>query len=388
MAEDLGEDQYDIFSETTYELPLKTVPKQFKAWHKPRKQYVRLKQWCAFIDAAIPTFRLDGRPLRYLGLPGSELLDIRLIHEHICLKHELEFRFLGFNTALQESKLEQQEYGVSLSEVLSLNFVDNQSKVLPDNFSLLSIDESVAVNAAKDMGPFDIVNIDLCDAFGKEEPGAQVDNAYEAILKLIHLQAGKGTPWILFLTSRVGSEYTHGQTIDRLKICIDNNFDENPDFRDLTLQTLGLSKETLIQSIEDQQGFYSFYATAISKWLICLGLDSQPKWKVELADILTYKVHQAKTFNDMLSAVYIFSPINVQPEDRFGLANARPAVQIPTENQLAMAVPPLVADALNLDDFLRNDADTANEMIQKAAALMKQARYDEQEYLQWGAAQI
>ena len=52
--------------------------REFKPWHKPRKQYIRLRQWCAIVRWLIRKVGMQqGDSLRYLGLPGEDLLDIR-----------------------------------------------------------------------------------------------------------------------------------------------------------------------------------------------------------------------------------------------------------------------------------------------------------------------
>ena len=61
-----------------HEAPLEE--KGFKAWHKARKQWVRKEQWVKETESLICGFPLGRRSqLRYLSLPGEDMLDIRLI---------------------------------------------------------------------------------------------------------------------------------------------------------------------------------------------------------------------------------------------------------------------------------------------------------------------
>ena len=62
-----------IFGDVEYVAPL-PEPKEFKPWHKPRKQFVRRKQWSALLQGLYET-REPEDPLRYLGLPGTDLID-------------------------------------------------------------------------------------------------------------------------------------------------------------------------------------------------------------------------------------------------------------------------------------------------------------------------
>ena len=65
----------------TPESPTKKV---FLPWHKPRKQYVRGEQWCKEILKMVDEVLPENNILKYLGLPGDDLLDLRYFHEQIC----------------------------------------------------------------------------------------------------------------------------------------------------------------------------------------------------------------------------------------------------------------------------------------------------------------
>src|SRR4051794_37136519 len=70
----------------------------FLPWHKPRKQYIRLKQWCAEVRKLIKLIRLtDGDVLRYLGFPGEDFLDVRTLHG-VCAAEKIWIRYLGFDS--------------------------------------------------------------------------------------------------------------------------------------------------------------------------------------------------------------------------------------------------------------------------------------------------
>lgn len=44
----------------------------FKPWHKPRKHFIRVNQWCALIRQLIEDLSMvEGDTLRYLGMPGE-----------------------------------------------------------------------------------------------------------------------------------------------------------------------------------------------------------------------------------------------------------------------------------------------------------------------------
>ena len=107
----------------------------FKSWHRIRKQFIRDQQWNHEIfhlaqrlrrelqqketdwggeisateapQEEIPeSIRID-RPLRFLTLPGEELLDVRSLWEKLQ-SEGCYLRFLGFNSALGSEELRRQ----------------------------------------------------------------------------------------------------------------------------------------------------------------------------------------------------------------------------------------------------------------------------------------
>ena len=128
MANDTGHAD-DIAPAVVYEA---RVPgrKSFLPWHKPRKQYVRHHQWRAEIDLMLNDAPRADNTLKYLGLPGPDLLDLRHLHAEICEPRDLGFRFLGFNNAAKPSSAAQTELNISLDEVNRLSRIDPQSEIV------------------------------------------------------------------------------------------------------------------------------------------------------------------------------------------------------------------------------------------------------------------
>jgi hypothetical protein len=119
----------DIFGASDYEAP-KPKKKEFLPWHKPRKQYVRRYQWCEQIKklfAPVPTDDVASTgetTLRYFGLPGIDLLDLRYFHDQVCEPSQLRMRFLGFNKGANPESPAQTELNISLLDVISIPLFD------------------------------------------------------------------------------------------------------------------------------------------------------------------------------------------------------------------------------------------------------------------------
>ncbi|HDR2372831.1 TPA: hypothetical protein QCH90_004292, partial [Enterobacter asburiae] len=106
----------DLF-ENVQEAPEgRLVKNQFMPWHHPRKHLVRLEQWVYFINKLLDKHFKDKKNLKYFSLPGDDLLDIRTIHDEICLERNITLQFLGFNDHESESSREQNA-NISLNEV-------------------------------------------------------------------------------------------------------------------------------------------------------------------------------------------------------------------------------------------------------------------------------
>ncbi|MBR7512572.1 hypothetical protein KC219_20620, partial [Mycobacterium tuberculosis] len=53
------------------------VKKDFSQWHLPRKQYIRIHQWCREVAQLAREITIgNGKTFNYLTLPGDDLLDI------------------------------------------------------------------------------------------------------------------------------------------------------------------------------------------------------------------------------------------------------------------------------------------------------------------------
>ena len=157
----------EIFGDFEYVRP-QTEPKEFKPWHKPRKQFVR-REWSALLRRLYEK-RGSRDPLCYLGLPGTDLIDLRHLHEELCRANDRPMRFLGFNTEAQRGNSAHVQLSVSLDEVRRLPNVDTQSDVIPDDFRRISNEHSIAWGRTRQLGPFDVVNIDLCDGLASDPP--------------------------------------------------------------------------------------------------------------------------------------------------------------------------------------------------------------------------
>lgn len=371
----------DEFSITEYEAPIREK-KPFLPWHRPRKHFVRHEQWQQQIEKLTTEVALEQKTIRYLGLPGTDLLDIRHFHKTLCEPKDLTLRFLGFNTAAHPQDAGQTELNISLDEVRKLPRIDPLSDVIADDFCLLADESSLAWDRAKDLGPFDVINLDLCDGFAAHQPGGLDNNHYNAVSKLMSLQAGKKQPWLLFLTTRTGLQDINATVLTTLIEKYRRNLVECDSFREKSSTDFGIANETDLQrELHTPDGHLSVFLVALCKWMIGIGIGQQPPFKVSVTSTLGYKVSGEATHNDLVSIAFRFEPTFAAAPDPMGIARGEDSR--PNEGQLATATVRRVKNRKCVDTILRNDAVTMSSMIEATAELLAQARYDIPEFRAW-----
>ena len=240
----------DIFSTIVYEAP-KPLKKIFLPWHKPRKQFVRHHQWCKEIQALLADVQPGGRTLKYLGLPGVDLLDLRYFHSQVCEPKQLQMRFLGFNSGANPKSESQTDLNISLDEVRKLNMIDPLSEIICDDFCLVANPSSMAWRKTRDLGPYDIINLDLCDGFGAHQPGALDNTHYNAVNRLLSLQAKSKHPWLLFLTTRTGKQDIHDELLQKFHDKYKQNLADCNAFRQVSLDGLDIGDEAALIAAAD-----------------------------------------------------------------------------------------------------------------------------------------
>ena len=372
-------------TKVTHEEP--AVDRGFKGWHKPRKQWVRNEQWSKETEALISRLRLDGRPLRYLSLPGEDMLDVRVLAD-LCRKKDLKLKCLGFNDEARD-RASQTEVNVSWNEVS--NNIELSSTLLLDNISVLSNLRSHAFTYVRDIGPFDIINLDLCSSIScVEQPGH-----HEALKNLCEYQINfSREPWLLFLTSRaeysqVNMDHLH-HYLERLKDNAERFTAFGSRLTEITgleLSTLGANPGLPLESFAGC-GFVKLFAAGFGKWL--LGLKANAVWKAEMLDGCWYRVENNQTcdsFPNMLSLAFCFTPVHASMRDASGLTCTNPEQRI-DELSLAMRVLDKTNSFIDLDLELDRNRPLFSQLVTESASLLRSARYRTDDYAGWAEAKM
>lgn len=370
----------NIFGASIYEAP-ERQKKDFSPWHKPRKQYVRHHQWCVQIEKLLNDMQPDGNTLKYLGLPGNDLLDLRYFQSQICQPRQMGLRFLGFNRSAGPNNAAQTELNISLDEVKKLPLIDPRSIIIWDNFSLLSNEQSKAWHQARDFGPYDVINLDLCDGFGADEPGSLADTHYNAVNRLLALQAKNKLPWLLFLTTRTRKQDIHTEVLQKLVGKYAQNLIDCATFKDASAQAFSIIDAAGLETAtETPEGHLVVFLAGLCKWIFGLAVQPPPS-KVELKSVIGYRINSKAAHDDIVSLALKFEPTIAPLEDPLGLANL--SYVAPTECDLSTKALKRLVNRKSADQILAADANLHGEMVAATKTLLALARYDPDAYQAW-----
>ena len=365
----------EIFGDVAYVLP-RTEPKEFKPWHKPRKQFVRREQLSALIRRLYRR-RESGDPLRYLGLPGTDLIDLRFLHEQFCRADDRRLSFLGFNTEAQPGNSAHVQLSVSLDEVRRLPNVDEQSDVIHDDFRRIGDPDSIAWSRARRLGPFDVVNIDLCDGLASDPPQNK-GSIYRALAQLMALQGRYSNPWLLLITTRIG----HGMFDAAAEQQIVGHFHENvaecEGFAEACEELLEAAAGSIDPSTCSEHDLLIVTTTAIGKWLSMLAQANGPS-RVQLASTHGYRIDPASSREDLVSLALRFDPVIAAVPDAF---SATGPISV-DECAIAKAILKRSGRRLDVDTILEQQPDLHEELIAETERLLRDARYQVAGYRAW-----
>ncbi|MFI5161632.1 MAG: hypothetical protein ACHQHN_10170 [Sphingobacteriales bacterium] len=376
----LSEDDYTAGIDATIEYDFtKPAKTEFKPWHKPRKQYVRNKQWVHLINELLSAHFPEDKTFKYLSLPGDDLLDLRWLHEKVCVPKKVKIKYLGFNKGEKPGPEHDAKLEISRSEINSLPYVDGQSKLLPDDIIQISGGEkSIAFDESKEMAPFDIINIDLCDSIAGEAVDEFKENHYKTLNTLMTLQSYRKDPWLLLLTTRTNKGKVNNDVFKVLKKVYLENLKSCKGFMQKSSTITSVDGEEALENYcLKEDGFTNVFLIGLSKWIQGLGVSQTPQKEVEIKSIMGYRVWSKATSPDMISIALQINPTNTLAFDKMGLSSQNsPKVD---ECDKAIKMLEQLALQINVDEVLTDDG-LRDLMKSETIALLKQARYNVEGY--------
>lgn len=357
------------------------VKRSFAPWHRPRKQYVRSRQWVGELERMAVEIGMEGVDFNYLSLPGDDLLDVRYLREKFCEPRKLNMRFLGFNSAADPDNVHSASMHSNLHAIKLLSFVDQISGVIPDDIRTISNERSVARQRVYEFGGFHAINLDLCDGFARDPIG--VTNLFDALRVLIDIQGRTDHDSLLLITTRVGPEHVSSDVAERLLQGLLEILESCTPF-DLELRTkwsIG-SDLTPPDSLAELSSAEQFIL-GLSKWVINTCLSA--RLDVAVRSVLTYKVAYSASEDDLVSIALRLSPQRALPADAAGIAvsiTANPPAE--QECLLVAKVPARVWHRRRVDEELRSP-ELLETCLSETESMLVAAGYDTAGYRAWAS---
>lgn len=363
--------------------PAAPAPLEFQPWHKPRKQYVRVNQWMRYIQGIVRKLQqgeafADGDPLRYLTLPGPDLLDIRMLADY-CATQDIRLKYTGFCYAdnSEEQRLRQNvsEFSLTHKQAIATN-----SKVVRQRLQEISTRNSEASLELEKGGPFDVINIDACDPLAVGEADAS-GRLVDTIRRLTEYQlSNRRKPWLLLLTTPVQTDSISTGSLAALHGEVVANTQRDAQFAtELSAKfEQGESVQEFLTRLSKQNGgeLLSVFALGLSKWLIHLA--EQANFKVIKLDGYCYSMYQRTPYApNMVSLSFEFEPVPIAISDDTGLTpNTPPVVQttLPVPSHLRALRRSFSIQ--NVDEFLLANSAANDEMASQTKALLGAVGYD------------
>jgi len=416
-------DQVDDVLEEIYEKPPEhshASYRDFRPWHLPRKHWVRINQLCTLTRSLMRETKIQdgGKILRYLTLPGEDLLDIKAVEktsksqksdtqkaESICEEGSEELldvqsvaevesvpfkvRYLGFN-ALGAAKDRLERQSLSESILKDLDTIDRGSRILNCAVQTIAQEDSIAYKAVFDEGPFNVINLDLCKSIAKR--GAAYFDAIRCILDLQRQHMTQ--PFLLLLTTRTTRNGMDKDSLEKIKGVYKDNFSSGELFKKEFEQTISQEGSDLVDKITTDEAVSQdllnrILGVGLGKWLLHLMKGGSPEWNVSLESIFSYGV--GKEAGTMLSLAFRFELVYVQIEDKTGLSNPTPNSNVEkTEIELATQMLRASQSLQDVDSLLEGDPAAKEKITNQTARFLEKVGYSPTEFKKWideGAAQ-
>ncbi len=366
----------------------------FLPWHKPRKQWIRREQWASSIEQLADTLALADQqePLRYLSMPGPDLLDIRSIHP-ICLQKNIKLQFVGLNAGNDDNNKAVTQ--ALLSQVRALPAVHEASEIVEDRLEHLWRRDTVSYKRIIDLErSFDVINMDLCGSFTEGMP-SNGDTVPKALGALLEHQANKRTKdWLFFITSKVDSPSVDQATMQKLMEHLNSRFEEEPEFlaavlENGLLQPHEVRENTVALDQLSAQSYACMFTVGMGLWMVELVTGTEPGWKATMLPHYEYRVAPREVC-DMVSLGFYCARLRPHPAPN--ILNDRPVADLPATDKPALIrrsinkIRERVRDRHDVDLKLHLDPALYAASLDEAAALMVECLYDEARYREWAEA--
>lgn len=354
---------------------------ELQPWHRPRKQYIRERQWQSSVEHLVQRLQnsnapsLRGGKINYLTLPGIDHFDVEVIGQ-TAQQAGLILEATGFLSEAESDPIKARSQ-VRAEALIKRGLIEDTSITFPYSFEDMSSRKSQAYREIKSRAPFHIINVDACGSIAPRR-ARQSSRIIDALHSLIELQFDTmNDPWSLFLTTDARPENLSEEVLKALDDAILENAAQSDVFRDGAINCIGLAGQDLVSSLatahEDPARFVNKFSLGLSKWLLhnaaaqgwdlkskaffCYSTRPEDDDAVSMPCLAFEFRRRPVVLNDMFGAVQNNVPLQEDPPDFSAVALQR------------------VTEMQNLDPLFKNDAEVRAEFAQKQRMLLEGAGY-------------
>ncbi|MUK37827.1 hypothetical protein GNP82_09710 [Aliivibrio fischeri] len=358
-----------------------SLSQDFKPWHKPRKQFIRDKQWLEQFKRLLGSSKYRSiDTVNYFGLPGGDLLDINYLYEGMLNSSRGGSKRLGFHGFINSSTDFNKAQG-ELSKILDKDRIEGRSVVERFRFEDLQKTNSDAWVRVKNFGDYHFINLDFCNNVMSHETLVSIYNLLQHQMKKVI-----GIPWLFCLTTRLNRDSTTEAIVSR--------------FRDIITESLGAQQlnEKIEECFSEVHNYFSNRETGgdiggveddtlMNQILqICLVLwilkeATGRNFNVALKSSMKYSVDLFSRESDMHSFVFSFEKEEEFTSDLLGLSEGNESV-VNEVNFDTIATPALerLSNSADVDDILEQDKESLNSYADDMIRWLGRCGYDTSNY--------
>lgn len=357
---------------------------EYKPWHKPRKQWVRDKQWWGYLQKLLikpANNYADEVTIKYFGLPGAELLDVDYLSKKMLESTVLNDKKLLIHGVVKSPK-EKQVADSRLTKLIDRINIDENSKVERGEFEAIANRNSMLWNKMKSIAPYHFINLDFCDRVLE-------DATIGAVYNLLEYQFAKTVDkrWLFCLTTKIDTSETNSALLGRLDECLHKiegdelaiyNLEEyfEPVFELIS------KKRKISDYIDNAVKFTDIFLVGFVIWLVLTAIQCNVNFKLKSSS--KYTIASDGEVPDMYSFVFEFNPFFAPQVDHTGIATthcSEPGQQVDIAAQKQNLMRKL-SSTLDIDDMLGNNNDILEKYIDDTKQLLAGCGWDVSNYEQ------
>lgn len=346
----------------------------FMPWHKPRKQYIRDRQWVEHLVRLIRQNKFKHvDTINYFGLPGGDLLDINYIHKGLSRTSKYNGKKLGFHGLIDNVDDYNKAQG-EFTKLLDMEDISNQSRLDNFNFEDLIKYDSAVWARIKNFGTYHFINLDFCN-------NVLTDKTLPSLHYLLQYQMQKavGMPWLLCITTRLNKDSANKDIMEKFQIVI-NEVVQGGALGDKIKACFNEAYECMrtldnLNSADNKILVNQILQICLVLWILKSAIAL--KNKIELKSSFKYSVDLFKRDSDMHSFVFSFEKPEEAIPDCIGIVSVKETkvVDVNYEVLASFAIEKL-SETLDVDKYLDERPDELDKYANEMMVLLSNCGYD------------